>query len=323
MASPSLWTPSRHHISNETVVHDAQLTNYLAASAIAILLWVPFHEYATPPPINDGHRADYFATVQEEIDFVWKRRWSVPSILYVLMFREIESDNVFGFKISPRSSDADEFNYSCRSFIVAEGLVSTLLVVTVWVLCGKGRRVGYILFAMLLAELITMLIILLLPATYLKDFVHLGAVLPGCYFTSQSHESSSPLVKTFSVKTFLIKDPSCADRFRDLSKLLRADKTNPMPLVTLFLRDGIIWFIGVFGIDGAQMLIWATGRATLTQVLIMHPLSCVILARVLRVLLNTKSLGYADVGEKEEAETQQLLSADRLESRPARTIDFR
>jgi hypothetical protein len=31
------------------------------------------------------------------------------------------------------------------------------------------------------------------------------------------------------------------------SRLLRADKSNPMPLVTLFLRDGIIWFVVVFG----------------------------------------------------------------------------
>ncbi|KAJ7653677.1 hypothetical protein DFH06DRAFT_524425 [Mycena polygramma] len=97
MASASPWTPSRHHIPNETVVHDAQLTNYLAASAIAILL------------------ADYFATVQEEIDFVWKR-WTVPSILYLwnrymtvvtvisgasVMFREIKSDNVSGFNVFP------------------------------------------------------------------------------------------------------------------------------------------------------------------------------------------------------------------------------
>ncbi|KAJ7459405.1 hypothetical protein B0H11DRAFT_2059458 [Mycena galericulata] len=286
LMSSARWTPATQGIPDAVVVSDARLTNYLAASAIAILL------------------ADYFTAVNEELDFVWKKRWSIPSILYLwnryitiiavisfaaFMFQEIQSNKV------------------CTLFIVAEGLVSTLLVVSfdlmlimrVWILYGKTRRMSYILFPMLLVEMVSMLVILLLPATYLSDFVHLGPALPGCYFTTPVMRGTyfafyalPPMLVTFTM--FIMTVYKC-------SKILHADKTVEMPLVTLFLRDGIVWFFVVFGIDGAQMIIWATGRATLTQVLIIPSLVLYSLVSS-RVLLNTKSLSAASGDGSEESE---------------------
>ncbi|KAJ7447280.1 hypothetical protein B0H11DRAFT_2082822 [Mycena galericulata] len=269
--SSARWTPATQGIPDAVVVADARLTNYLAASAIAILL------------------ADYFAAVNEELDFVWKKRWSIPSILYnryitiiavisfaAFMFQEIQSNKVGRPAYSLSRT-------SCTYFIVAEGLVSTLLVVSfdlmlimrVWILYGKTRRMSYILFPMLLA-------------TYLS-------ALPGCYFTTPVMRGTyfafyalPPMLVTFTM--FIMTVYKC-------NKILHADKTVEMPLVTLFLRDGIVWFFVVFGIDGTQMIIWATGRATLTQVLI------ILYSQVSsRVLLNTKSLSAANGDGSEESE---------------------
>ncbi|KAJ7153030.1 hypothetical protein C8R43DRAFT_1126881 [Mycena crocata] len=257
-----LWTPTPtapQTNPNATIVSDARLTNYLAASAVAILI------------------ADYFATVDQETTHtiffqLWNRYSTIITVMScaTFMFKEIKSNKT-------------------------EGLVSTLLVASfdlmltmrVWILYGKTHRMAWILFPMLVAELALMLVILLLPATYLDDFVHLGPVLPGCYFTVPAMRGPyfafyalPPLLVTFAM--FILTVYKCI-------KTLRRNKNVEMPIVTLFLRDGIIWFIVVFGVDGVQMLVWATGRATLTQVLI---IPCLVLYSLVssRVLLNTKSL---------------------------------
>ncbi|KAJ7123615.1 hypothetical protein C8R44DRAFT_151027 [Mycena epipterygia] len=103
------------------------------------------------------------------------------------------------------------------------------------------RRMAYILFPMLLAELVSMLVILLIPATY--HSVHYP-VMRGPYF---AFYALPPLLVTFAM--FILTVYKC-------SKTLYLDKSI-----------GIVWFVVVFGIDGVQMFVWATGRATLTQVL--------------------------------------------------------
>ncbi|KAJ7703901.1 hypothetical protein B0H17DRAFT_1326679 [Mycena rosella] len=203
---------------------------------------------------------------------------------------------------------------------MAEGLVSTLLVASFdlmlvlrlvladqssrieidvdWVelqqgldIVRKTRWMAYILFPMLLAELVSMLAILLRPATYLSDFIHPGPVLPGCYFTSPVMRG--PYFAFYAFPPILVTVTMLILTVYKCSKTLHEDKPFSMPLVTLFLRDGIVCFIVVFGVDGAQLLIWATSRATLTQVLI---LPCLVLYSLVasRVLLNIRSLSSLD-----------------------------
>ncbi|KAJ7161211.1 hypothetical protein C8R46DRAFT_1106732 [Mycena filopes] len=295
----SYWLPPAQRIADETILADARLTNYLAASAIAILV------------------AEYLGTIDDEIEFVWNRRWSIPSFLYLwnrymtvftvlscslYMFREIDSNN------------------TCRAFIVAEGLVSTLLVVSldlmltlrVWVLYGKTRRAAWLLFPLLIAELGSMLVILLLPATYLNDFVHLGPTLPGCYFTIPVMRG--PYFALFAVPPLFVTFLMFILTVYKCSMVLTKDKSIDMPIVTLFMRDGIIWFVVVFGIDGAQLVVWAMGRATLTQVLIIPSLVLYSLVSS-RVLLNTKSLSGTSTAEDDvEAQTEKLLPDSPVES---------
>ncbi|KAJ7719844.1 hypothetical protein B0H16DRAFT_1897062 [Mycena metata] len=302
----SVWLPPAQRIPDETILGDARLTNYFAASAIAVLV------------------TDYFATIHEEVEFVWNRRWSIPSSLY-LWVRVVLFDLFLGFTeiiqnrymtmltviscllFMFKEINSDNTYVSHQPFIVAEGLVSTLLVISfdlmltlrVWVLYGKTRRGAWLLFPLLLAELGSMLVILLLPATYLNDFVHLGPRLPGCYFTTPVMRgpyfalfAAPPLFVTFLM--FILTVYKC-------SKVLSKDKSIDMPIITLFMRDGIIWFVVVFGIDGAQMIVWAMGRATLTQVLIMRSVSCLIFPGIL-------------TDEEARCETKQLLPDSPVES---------
>ncbi|KAJ6529030.1 hypothetical protein DFH09DRAFT_156301 [Mycena vulgaris] len=113
------------------------------------------------------------------------------------------------------------------------------------------------------AEMVSMLVIMLLLATYLDDFVILGPHYARPVF----------LIIRLSSAPCDVLDVH-PDRLQ-VQQILQTDKSIEMPVITLFLRDGIMRFIVVFGVDGTQMLIWARGRATLTQVLI---ISCLVYA---------------------------------------------
>ncbi|KAJ7166781.1 hypothetical protein C8R46DRAFT_1192107 [Mycena filopes] len=265
----SRWTQVQA-IPPSVVVADARLSNYFTASAFTILL------------------IDFYSTIDEEINFVWKKPWSPPTVLYLwnryitlftvilsmpFMFREVESD------------------HSCRSFIIAQGLASTLLfgsfdlllMLRVWILYGKTRLMARILFPMLFVEMLSMIVILLLPETYLR-----GPVLPGCYFTTSPMTGAHfafyafpPLLVTFAI--FVLTVYKCL-------KTIRRSKKVDMPIVTLFLRDGIVWFIVVFFFYGSELIIWASARATLTQTLIMN-----VLTRSAQYLTNLAQTLFLDI----------------------------
>ncbi|KAJ7799888.1 FAD binding domain-containing protein [Mycena olivaceomarginata] len=267
----------------EVVVSDARLTNYFAASAFTVLF------------------IDFISTLDEEINFVWNRPWSIPSGLYLwnryttllavtfsmpFMFREIESNHTYVFS---------DHSGICRSFIISQGLVSTLLFGTfdllltlrVWILYGKTRRMAYILFPTLVVEMISMITVLLIPETFLHEFVHLGPVLPGCYFTTPvitgpqfAFYAVPPLLVTFTM--FILTIHKCL-------ATLRQDKRADLAIINLFLRDAMVWLVVVFFFYGAEMIIWATARPTLTQVLVVPSLALFSLISS-RILLETRSL---------------------------------
>ncbi|KAJ7879250.1 hypothetical protein B0H14DRAFT_3773874 [Mycena olivaceomarginata] len=254
----------------EVVVSDARLANYFAASAFTVLF------------------IDFISTLDEEINFVWNRPWSIPSGLYnryttllavtlsmPFMFREIESNHTYVFS-----------NHSgiCRSFIISQGLVSTLLFGTfdllltlrVWILYGKTRRMAYILFPTLVGSRSS-----LIPETFLHEFVHLGPVLPGCYFTTPV--ITGPQFAFYATFTmFILTIHKCL-------ATLRQDKRADLAIINLFLRDAMVWLVVVFFFYGAEMIIWATARPTLTQVLVVPSLALFSLISS-RILLETRSL---------------------------------
>ncbi|KAJ6582119.1 hypothetical protein B0H19DRAFT_1252256 [Mycena capillaripes] len=262
--APSLITSrwaGNQVIPPNIVVADGRLANYFAASAFAILF------------------VDFFSTIDEEINFVWKKPWSIPSGLYLwnrymtlftvilsmpFMFREVTSDHILhncAAKASPRRYSSEK----------ERDLILGPISFRVWILYGKTRRMAYILFSMLLFEMISMIVILVLPETYLREFIHLGPVLTGCYFTTPvmtgarfAFYALPPLLVTFTM--FILTIHKCL-------ATLRQDKLADLPIITLFLRDGIVWFIVVFFFYGAEMIIWATARATLTQVLVVPSLA--------------------------------------------------
>ncbi|KAF7343835.1 hypothetical protein MSAN_01964700 [Mycena sanguinolenta] len=71
-------------------------------------------------------------------------------------------------------------------------------------------------------------------------------------------------------------------------------KRSWMPIATLFLRDGVYWFLAVLAVNPVQILLWQLAPITLSQVL-MVPSMVVYSIIGSRVLLNMMDILAAEV----------------------------
>ncbi|KAF7370155.1 hypothetical protein MSAN_00645800 [Mycena sanguinolenta] len=288
------------------VVGDARLANYFAVSAFTVLF------------------IDFASTIDEEINFVWKRPWSIPSGLYLwnrymtwftvlftlpFMFQEVTSDHIQGLASTLLFGTFDLL-LALRFIVKIEPWSPRLCLSRVWMLYDRTRRMAYILFPIIAVEMISMIGILVSPQTYLYDFVHLGPALTGCYYKTSvitglqfAFYDIPPRLVTFVM--FILTIYKCIIT-------LRQDKLADQPIINLFLREGIVWFIVVFFLYGSELVIWATARPTLDQVLVLPSIALFSLISS-RILLKTRSFlspqtNMDDDPENEEnPEHEQLL----------------
>ncbi|KAF7350171.1 hypothetical protein MVEN_01319600 [Mycena venus] len=146
-----------------------------------------------------------------------------------------------------------------------EGVSSTLIVATVdmiltlrvWILFGKSRRLLYFLVPLVTVEIAVMLFIAVFTINTADTYVHIGPFLPGCYsLTVPKFFTFYPvpsLVVTFIM--FVMTVNNCRTRLS-----VKFSTRNTMPIVNLFLRDGIYWFLAVVAVNPPQIIIWAIAR---------------------------------------------------------------
>ncbi|KAJ7453507.1 hypothetical protein FB451DRAFT_669936 [Mycena latifolia] len=94
---------------------------------------------------------------------------------------------------------------------------------------------------------------------------------------------------------FVVTVYNCTTR---LGLGLSFSSRNTMPLMNLFLRDGIYWFLAVVVVSLPQFILWAVGRPTLAEVLI---IPSVVVYSIIgsRVLLNIKEIMTYGVANRE------------------------
>jgi len=277
-----------------SLVADARLTNYFA---VASFVWVLY---------------DHLITLEEEVELIWKGERSFPNLLYLAnrYYTLITFSIIIGFMFSESNS-----NTTCRVFLQFERVLATILVVNVdlilafrvWVLYERRRRLLYFFAVCLLLEMLTMLVMLSVPVKYLNGFTHVGDILPGCNLLDPamkgfySFYNIPPIVMSFVI--FVLTLYKCGT-------VLHREKTLDLPIVSLFLRDGILWFFAILLVGTAQIVLWARATSTVSQVLIL-PYLAVHSVGAARVLLNIKSLLAAFKAARESvgAEGQALLGS--------------
>ncbi|PPQ80074.1 hypothetical protein CVT25_001503 [Psilocybe cyanescens] len=242
------------------LLRDAQATSYVAVAALTVVV------------------VDQLMTFPQEIDLMWRGKWSAAKVLYlwnryfslaILAFdayfyvHEISSDNVQG---------------AGATMIVLT--VDVVLVMRVWVLYHQSKKVLAFLVPLLLCEVVSMLTLSILTDLPLKAYAHFPS-LSGCY---------SLVVPRFL--TFYSVPALATSSVMFVMTLLKCgyslfSERGQMPVIKLFARDGIIWFITVLLITTVNIIIWTAGRPTMAETNI--DMSCALYSIIAaRCLLNIK-----------------------------------
>ncbi|KAJ7144237.1 hypothetical protein C8R44DRAFT_759640 [Mycena epipterygia] len=265
------------------LVADSRLTGYLAVASLCILIY------------------DYLVCIDEEVELMWKNRWGVAKIVY--LWNRYFSLIVVSLNTSVIVRDISS-SQVCLSWLKVQGAASTVLIATVdfvlmlrvWILYGRHTWMVWVFALLGIAEVITMSIVDFFAFAQMREYVHLGSIVKGCYAYNVPRfltiYAAAPLVVTFIMFAMTI--------YKCGLTLYRTDH-RVMPIWKLFLRDGVVWFLLVFAAGGSELLIWTMRRETLKQVLLV-PALVVYSIVASRSLLNIKTIMSREPSEVQISE---------------------
>ncbi|TFK34306.1 hypothetical protein BDQ12DRAFT_715370 [Crucibulum laeve] len=255
----------------DQIAQDVYATNYLAIASVALLAY------------------DHVITIKQEINLMWRSRWSVTKIVYVwnryfalltlsfnasIRLREITSDASCGASL--------QLLGGCATIIVST--VDFVLMLRVWILYGRPRILLYIIIPLIIGEVVGLTIIEALTVMSLDPYIHAGPTITGCFSLIVPQYFAfypiPPLIITSIM--FVMTAYKCG-------QTLYGYRRTRMPIVSLFLRDGVFWFLAVFAVGLPQMILTYVGRATLSEVMI-GPSLAVYSVIASRALLNIKHI---------------------------------
>ncbi|KAJ7624842.1 hypothetical protein FB45DRAFT_87634 [Roridomyces roridus] len=274
---------------------DARITSYFAVAALTFLVF------------------DYFLSLGHEIEFVWKRRKSHARCIYVQSILCLDHNRIY-----------TQFEGVSSTLVVLT--VDIILLLRVWILFDKSPRLLYLMIPLILVEIGVMCVYrarrfkLLNHWQVFYRYIHDkkgGQIcprwvcshllplwryqqcgrpqLPGCYSLNVPRFFFLyPIPSLLMTSTmFIMTLYNCKKRLQDVVSTSR----NNMRFVNLFLRDGIFWFLAVVAVNPPQIILWAIGRPTLTELLIVPSIAVysIIGSRVLLNIMEIMSVTESDL----------------------------
>ncbi|KAJ7723494.1 hypothetical protein DFH07DRAFT_971507 [Mycena maculata] len=283
---------------------DAQITAYVAGMLVPIGSQLPSLTHFTTVASLTLVVFDCLISLRREVEMVWKRPKALAKWLYVTMesvlwylsdmllhsrlraTNTVRSDVRSDLSILAKTPDnhtREAVSYPNNATIIV-GTVDVILLLRIWILCNRSRPVMYILLAMIIAEITTMLSITTSVVNGLREYVHVGFVT-GCYAHAIPRYFSvfpiPSLVVSFSM--FCVTVQNCQRR------IAASRPYNTHAIAAVFLRDGVVWFLAVVLVNPPQIVLWAVGPPSLVQVLMMPSFAAYSIVGA-RVLLNMMEL---------------------------------
>ncbi|CAK5275182.1 unnamed protein product [Mycena citricolor] len=209
------------------LLKDSTLTNELAVAALSIVV------------------VEHIATLRDEIDLVWRTRISLANVFYIWIRYFTLGVICFSVYNLVRPQDSDRV---CQNFFYVLLSTCTLIVVSadfilalrVWILFHRSRTLLYFLVPLLMAELTGMLVTGYFAIVDLKVYVHAPG-LTGCY-----SQDVPRLLTYYAVPPFLMATTMFAMTLhRCRLSLVTSRAFGRGPIIAMFLRDGVFWFLGV------------------------------------------------------------------------------
>ncbi|KAJ7456220.1 hypothetical protein FB451DRAFT_1277252 [Mycena latifolia] len=210
------------------------------------LLWTP-RSQNTPP------------VCRPRVELVWDRPKSLVKWLY---------NRYFGIAMTLQTP-SDKVEGTGATIII--GTVDVILLIRIWILCSRSRRIMYVLVAMMIGRRDSSI-----------------SFITGCYGLRVPRYFSVYPVPSLvvSLSMFIITARNCYRR------IIVSRPYNTQSIAVIFLRDGVLWFLVVALIHPPQIGLWGWGRPTLIQVLMIAYLT--VGARVLLNMMEIVAEGGAD-----------------------------
>ncbi|TDL18509.1 hypothetical protein BD410DRAFT_497259 [Rickenella mellea] len=215
---------------------------------------------------------DIFITIDQEVEYIWKSRWTLPKVLYLFaryfaVFVQILA--------TAESTSLKVTSTVCAGWAYFEGItgqmlvmgVELLLMLRVWALYKRDRRVLCLLVAIYLAEVTANTVILGMSLPGIKSVPPLHGLFPpdfplsGCLPTTVPKFFFSYWIPTLIFESILFI-LMCINFVR------LAWENQPMPLLTLFFRDGTLYYAVIFAALLIQTLLYELVNSALAQVAI-------------------------------------------------------
>ncbi|KAF8990469.1 hypothetical protein BDQ17DRAFT_1371883 [Cyathus striatus] len=233
------------------LISDARLTNCLMFVALSLLVY------------------DYIITLPEEIELIWKRRLRFTSYLYI--WNRYASIVILiasaTFMVREMKDDKECVRYLTMGGVSSSVITTTVdivLVYRLWILYAKSKPLLYFLFFLVAGECVVINTLSIVSITSIKTFVHIGPSLSGCYPTGALPSYYKFYVVTMLIVSLIMFILTVYNTFM----LLFRYKWRGMPVIRLFLRDGLFWFIGVLAFTVSQAVVLTRTRVTLSQMMI-------------------------------------------------------
>ncbi|KAJ7807262.1 hypothetical protein B0H14DRAFT_1537463 [Mycena olivaceomarginata] len=122
-----------------------------------------------------------------------------------------------------------------------------------------------------------------------KEFVYVGSLLGGCYTLQVPR-----LLACYAVPPFLTAIIMFSMTAFKCGSTLMTLGSRRTPIITLFMRDGVFWFLAVLLLSIIEIVLWASARPTLAQIPVV-PLTALVAIIAARVILNIKQVTSNDL----------------------------
>ncbi|TDL18500.1 hypothetical protein BD410DRAFT_900816 [Rickenella mellea] len=263
------------------LVRDSQTVDRSGVAAIACLVY------------------DIFITIDQEVDYVWKSRWTIPKYLYLwaryfALFIQIVA--------TAEQTSTQVTNKVCAGWAYFEGItgqmlvmgIELLLMLRVWALYKRDRRMLYILVALYIAEVTANTVILGMALPGLTSVAPLRTLFPPGFPLSGCLPTSVPkFFFSYWIPTLVFEGILFILMFINFVRLAR--EHTPMPLLKRFFRDGTVYYAVIFAALLVQVLLYELVNSALSEVAIGWQLTMFsIMGSRLVLNLRAASVGPAD-----------------------------
>jgi len=271
---------------------------------------------------------DHILNFGDEVELIWKpRKWSRIGFIY-LCVRYLSILNLsMEFVVNRLPYLLRAKSRHCKSYLEGQGLFSTfivlvidvILVFRVWILYSRDKKLLCFLAFLLLSEWTIVTTILTKISFQEGLFIQPGTIggISVCYFTGPIPS----YFKYYAVAMLSFASIVFALSLYRCSSILRGNDWQRLPVVSMFFRDSLVWYLAVLVVLLSQLVLLTNSKSELAAA-VLDPSVVVHSIAGSRVLLNIKaSIAETESGVGDEEDQTRNLHTIRFGSSTEFSMD--